>query len=314
MIIVTGGAGFIGSNIVHRLNELGRDDIIVVDDLTDGHQFQNIASAHIADYFDKDTFLQKILADEKFADKVEVIFHEGACSSTTEWNGKYMMENNFTYSKHLLHYALKHKIQFIYASSAAVYGGEQRFVEDDAKQQPLNVYGYSKWLFDQYVLKQLPSAKSQIVGLRYFNVYGPRENHKGSMASVAYHFTNQLHAADRVRLFEGSGEYADGEQLRDFVYVGDCVNVNLWMSEHPQVSGVFNCGTGQARSFNDLARALIQYHGSGAIEYIPFPEQLKGAYQNFTQADSTKLLEAGYEQPFHTLEAGLEKYYQWLSV
>src|SRR3990167_677172 len=313
MIIVTGGAGFIGSNIVHRLNALGRDDIIVVDDLTNGRQFVNIATAKIADYYDKEAFLKKILAGEKFAEKIEVIFHEGACSATTEWNGKYMMENNFTYSKQLLHYAQQYKIQFIYASSAAVYGGEERFVESDTMQRPLNVYGYSKWLFDQYVLKMLPDAKSQVGGLRYFNVFGPRENHKGNMASVAYHFTNQLYHADCVRLFEGWDGYANGEQKRDFVYVEDCVSVNLWMYEHPSVSGIYNCGTGLARSFNDVAKALLSFHGRGEIEYIPFPEQLKGAYQSFTEANTCKLIEAGYEQPFHSLEAGLEKYFQWLS-
>lgn len=311
MIIVTGAAGFIGSNIVHQLNACGYDDILAVDCMTDGHKFINLVDARIADYMDKDEFLAKVKGEYDWGN-VEGVFHEGACSATTEWDGKYMLDNNFTYSKILLHYCLVRKIPFIYASSAAVYGASDIFVEDPKFEKPLNLYGYSKMLFDQYVRRLNPEPKSQVVGLRYFNVYGPREAHKGSMASVAFHLNNQLKEVDMVALFEGSGGYGNGEQQRDFVHVEDIAKLNLWFLDNQRVSGIFNAGTGRAQTFNDVAQAVIAAHKTGGIKYIPFPEHLKGHYQNYTQADLTKLRAAGYEGVFLNVEEGVKQYMNWL--
>ena len=314
MIIVTGGAGFIGSNIVKALNERGREDILVVDDLKEGVKFRNIADCEIADYWDKDDFLAFIESGKNFPVAVDAVFHEGACSSTTEWDGKYMMHNNFEYSKSLLHYCLEHKVPYLYASSASVYGAGPNFKEERQFEEPLNVYGYSKFLFDQYVRRILPSAESQVVGFRYFNVYGPREQHKGSMSSVAYHLNNQLLAGDEVvRLFEGCDGYGDGEQRRDFVYVSDVVDVNLWCFENPSCSGIFNLGTGRSQSFNDVANAVISYHNKGRLEYIPFPDHLKGSYQSFTEADIGALRASGYDAAFKTVEEGVHAYLAWLN-
>ncbi|MGD9153307.1 MAG: ADP-glyceromanno-heptose 6-epimerase [Gammaproteobacteria bacterium] len=309
MIVVTGGAGFIGSNIVKALNDRGVTDILVVDELTDGRKFKNIVDCEISDYLNKDFFLDMLLEDG-FDKSIEAIFHQGACSDTTEWNGKFMMDNNYDYSKMLLHYCLAKKIPFIYASSAAIYGTEKNFKEEVRYEKPLNIYGYSKFLFDQYVRGILPVAKSQVVGLRYFNVYGPREFHKGKMASVAFHFNQQIQQTGIVKLFEGCDDYADGEQLRDFIYVGDAVAVNLWFLDHSKKSGIFNLGTGRAQTFNDVARAVIDWHGRGKIEYIPFPEELKGYYQSFTQADLTKLRKAGCKIKFKSVEQGVKEYMQ----
>jgi len=306
--IVTGGAGFIGSNIVKTLNGRGITDILVVDDLEDGTKFKNLADCEIADYMDKDAFLAHIQAGKGFAQPVKTIFHNGACSATTEWNGKMMMQNNYEYSKEVLHYCLNNKIQYIYASSASVYGAGTIFEEKRQHEQPLNVYGYSKFQFDQYVRRVLPRASSQIVGLRYFNVYGPREQHKGSMASVAFHFNNQIKAGDNVKLFTGCDGYGNGEQRRDFVFVNDVVKVNLWLSDHPKVSGIFNLGTGRSQTFNDVANAVIAWHNKGKIEYVPFPDHLKGRYQSFTQADMTALRNAGYSDAFSTVEQGVKSY------
>ncbi len=311
MIVVTGAAGFIGANIVKALNAIGRTDILAVDDLTNGHQFINLAQAKIADYQDYQDFIEKIEKDQAFFEKIEVIFHEGACSVTTEWDGRYMMKNNYDYSKTILHYCLRHHIQFIYASSAAVYGASEVFDDSALEQMPLNVYGYSKWLFDQYVLRLSPEAKSSIVGLRYFNVYGPYESHKGSMASVAFHLMNQLKDTGEVKLFAGCQGYGDGEQLRDFVCVDDVAKVNLWFMQHPKVSGIFNCGTGKARPFKAIAETILQLHGSGQLKYVPFPEHLKGVYQCYTQANIQKLRDVGYQEEFDSLETGLTKYYQF---
>jgi len=312
MIIVTGGAGFIGSNIVQVLNARGRDDILVVDDLTDGTKFVNIADAHLTDYLDKGEFLQRIEAGDDFGGAVEAVLHQGACSTTTEWNGRYMMDTNYRYSKVLLHWCLERRIPFIYASSAATYGGGKVFNEDPRYEKPLNVYGYSKALFDQYVRRVLPTATSQVAGFRYFNVYGPREQHKGSMASVAFHLNNQLKADGLVKLFEGCDGYGDGEQRRDFVFVGDAVDVNLWFLDHPEVSGIFNVGTGRSQSFNDVAKAVLKAHGHGELRYIPFPEKLRGRYQSFTEADLSRLRTAGYEGTFLTVEEGVARYMEWL--
>ncbi len=312
MIIVTGGAGFIGSNIIKTLNERGRSDILVVDNLKNGVKFKNIADCDIADFIDKDDFLQRVKNGERFANQVEAIFHEGACSSTTEWDGKFMMQNNYEYSKTLLHYCLDHQIAYLYASSASVYGAGKIFKETREHEEPLNVYGYSKFLFDQYVRRLLPKVRSQIVGFRYFNVYGPRESHKGSMASVAFHVNNQIKSDGKARLFTGCDGYGDGEQRRDFIYVGDCVDVNLWFMQHPDKSGIFNLGTGNSQPFNDVANAVIRAHGRGQIEYIPFPEHLKGRYQSFTQADMSAVRQTGYTAPFKTVGEGVAEYMQWL--
>lgn len=313
MIIVTGGAGFIGSNIVKALNEQGRTDILVVDDLKNGVQFQNIADCQLADYMDKQDFLEKILREEEFNAKIECVFHEGACSTTTEWNGHYMMKNNYEYSKILLHYCIKRQIPFLYASSAAVYGDNTTFKEEPANELPLNVYGYSKLLFDQYVRRILPNVHSQVVGFRYFNVYGPRESHKGSMASVAFHLNNQAHETGVIKLFEGCDGYGDGEQRRDFIYIDDVVRVNLWFAEHHEISGIFNVGTGSCQSFNDVAKGVLGHHTQAKLNYIHFPEHLKGRYQSFTEADISSLREAGYEQTFMTVEQGVAKYMEWLN-
>lgn len=307
MIVVTGAAGFIGSNIIKQLNQRDRTDIIAVDDLTDGTKFVNLSGVEIADYLDKDEFLQQI-KHKSFKAKCEVIFHQGACSTTTEWDGRFMLQNNYEYSKNLLHYCLEHGIQLLYASSAAVYGDGKIFKEERALEKPLNVYGYSKFLFDQYVRKYLGQNKSQIAGFRYFNVYGPHEQHKGSMASVAYHLHQQLKKVDKVKLFEGCDGYGDGEQRRDFVYVDDVVDVNLWFWDHPHVSGIFNVGTGNSQSFNDVAKAVIAWNRKGEIEYIPFPDHLKGRYQSFTQADISALRKAGYDKPFKRVEEGVKAY------
>jgi len=307
MIIVTGGAGMIGSNIIKALNDKGHTDILVVDNLKDGTKFANLADLNIADYMDKEDFLISILADEDFGD-VEAVFHEGACSSTTEWDGKYMMDNNYQYSKELLHWCLEHQVPFLYASSAATYGGRNAdFIEERQFEEPLNVYGYSKMLFDHYVREILPEAQSQVCGFRYFNVYGPREGHKGSMASVAFHLNTQLNNGENPKLFEGS----DGFK-RDFIYVEDVASVNLWFWENA-VSGIFNCGTGRAESFQEVADAALKYHKDGEVEYIPFPEKLKGRYQAFTLADQTKLRAAGYDKPFKTVAEGVAEYMAWLN-
>ena len=314
MHVITGGAGFIGSNLVRALIDRGHDDIVVVDDLQDGHKFVNIAEFAIADYLDKDDFLERLDADREFAKSIRAILHEGACSATTEWDGRYMMRNNYGYSQRLLHHCLEHGTPYIYASSAAVYGASQTFVESVDNELPLNVYGYSKLQFDRYVRRVAATPGSQVVGLRYFNVYGPREQHKGSMASVAFHFNNQIVADGETRLFEGSGGYGDGEQIRDFVYVDDVCDLNLWFLDNPDVSGIFNAGTGKAQSFNDVARAVIAWHGKGKIRYIPFPEHLEGAYQSFTQADLTQLRATGCDVEFRKVESGVRDYLDQLST
>jgi ADP-L-glycero-D-manno-heptose 6-epimerase len=313
MIIVTGGAGFIGSNLVKQLNLRGYDDVLVVDNLSNGLKYKNLVDCHIADFIDKTVFLSQLQQGVFQGDKITAIFHQGACSSTTEWDGHYMMENNYDYSKRLLHYCQQHKIPFIYASSAAVYGADTTSKEQLSCESPLNVYGYSKFQFDQYCRRLRPGFTTQVVGLRYFNVYGPREAHKGSMASVAYHLNNQLKNTDSVRLFEGSDGYADGEQRRDFVYVGDVVDVNLWFLDNPHVSGIYNAGTGRSQTFNEVAKAVIAYHGRGKIAYIPFPEHLQGCYQSFTEANLEALRAAGYAQPFKSVEQGVRLYMEWLN-
>ncbi|SEQ02082.1 ADP-glyceromanno-heptose 6-epimerase precursor [Solimonas aquatica] len=309
-IIVTGGAGFIGANLVAALNAAGERNIIVVDDLTDGHKIRNLADLQIADYLDKDDFAE--LVERRALPPPRVLFHQGACSTTTEWNGRYVMEVNYRYSKRLLHWCLEQARPFIYASSASVYGAGAVFAEDPAHEHPLNPYAYSKWQFDQY-LRQLGPTASQVVGLRYFNVYGPREQHKGAMASVFWHFRKQILDSGEARLFAGCDGYGDGEQRRDFVYVGDVVDLNLWFWRHPQVSGIFNAGTGRSQTFREAAEAVIAALGRGSIRYIPFPEHLKGAYQSYTQADLGRLRAAGCTQEFLDVAAGAQRYLQALA-
>jgi ADP-L-glycero-D-manno-heptose 6-epimerase len=319
MIIVTGGAGLVGSNIVAALNARGVRDILVVDHLKNGRKMRNLADLDICDYLDREDFMARVQAGQSFG-AVQAVFHEGACSATTEWDGQFIMRNNFAYSKDLLHWCQRIGAQYMYASSASVYGlAEQGFREERACERPINMYAYSKFQFDQYVRSLQGQLQHQVVGLRYFNVYGPREAHKGSMSSTAFHFNNQVLAHGVAKLFGGTEGYADGEQRRDFVFVSDCVAVNLWFLDHPGQSGIFNLGTGQAQSFNDVARAVIAWHAEhgkpGArIDYVPFPDHLKGAYQSYTQADISALRAAGYEGRFHSVEEGVTQYLDWLNA
>ncbi len=312
MIIITGGAGFIGSNLVKALNDKGYADILVVDDMTGGIKFRNLVDCQVLDYLDKDDFLQMINEKKNFTEKIEAILHQGACSSTTEWDGRYMMENNYAYSKSLLHYCLQLEIPLIYASSAAVYGISENFEEEKKNETPVNIYGYSKYLFDEYVRRTVLNNKnqtpeSQVMGLRYFNVYGPREQHKGLMASVFWHLNQQIQANGKIKLFEGSGGYANGEQSRDFVYIDDVVKVNLWALEN-NPCGIVNVGTGTSRTFNDVAKAIISWHAKGEIEYIKFPDHLRGSYQSYTRADINLLREMNYKDNFLSVEDGIKQY------
>ena len=320
--VVTGAAGFIGSNLVRALNERGVSNIIAVDNLTHAEKFANLVGCEIADYLDKRDFLEKLAAGE-LDGALEAILHQGACSDTMETDGRYMMDNNYRYSVALLDFCADEEIPFVYASSASVYGAGRVFRESPEHEAPLNVYGYSKYLFDQVIRRRLADAPAQVAGFRYFNVYGPNEAHKGRMASVAWHFFNQYRADGRVRLFAGSGGYADGEQRRDFVSVEDVVKVNLHFLERPQLSGIFNVGTGKAQSYNEMAEAVInacrkaageaplpraELLAKGAIQYMPFPDALKGKYQSFTEADVGALRGAGYAAPFLAVAEGVERY------
>lgn len=320
--VVTGAAGFIGSNLVRALNERGVTNVIAVDNLTRADKFANLVGCDIADYLDKRDFLEGVEAGE-FDGALDAVLHQGACSDTMETDGRYMMENNYRYSTALLEFCTEEEIPYLYASSASVYGAGRVFRESPEHEAPLNVYGYSKYLFDQVVRRRLADAPAQVAGFRYFNVYGPNEAHKGRMASVAWHFYNQYRAEGRVRLFEGSGGYANGEQRRDFVSVEDVVKVNLHFLDRPRLSGIFNVGTGRAQSFNDVAEAVInacrkaagqpalsraELLAQGAIQYIAFPDALKGKYQSFTAADLTALRGAGYTAPFLTVAEGVERY------
>ena len=320
--IVTGAAGFIGSRLVAALNRRGVREIIAVDNLERSAKFSNLAACDIADYVDQ---AQLPATLEKLEGSVEAVFHQGACSDTMESDGRYMMENNYAYSRRLLDWCQEEELPFLYASSASVYGAGPEFREERRCEKPLNVYGYSKFQFDQYVRNVFEKRTAQIAGLRYFNVYGPNEAHKGRMASVALHAWEQLHAEGRVKLFVGCDGYSDGEQRRDFVYVDDVVAVNLWLLERHNVSGIFNCGTGRAQTFNRLAVAVINaVNGTsltlhdivakGLIEYIPFPNQLINKYQSFTEADMSRLRAAGYPGEFMTVEQGVAAYVKELQA
>ncbi|EGW23014.1 MULTISPECIES: ADP-glyceromanno-heptose 6-epimerase [Methylobacter] len=314
MIVVTGGAGFIGSNLIRALNQRGERNILLVDHLVNGRKMHNIADLDVADYMDKEEFIEKI-GVAHFFDGVRAVFHQGACSATTEWDGKYVMMNNYDYSKRLLHWCIAKNVAFMYASSASVYGtGEHGFRVDRSCEHPINMYAYSKFQFDQYVRPLLTKTKSPIVGFRYFNVYGPREQHKGSMSSTAFHFNRQVIEQKRAKLFEGCDGMANGEQKRDFVHVDDVVDVNLWFLDHPEQRGIYNVGTGRAETFNVVAQAVTDWHKEGEIEYIPFPEHLKGAYQSYTQADISGLREAGYTKDFLTVKQGVARYLDWLNA
>ena len=314
MIIVTGGAGFIGSNIVKELNRRGRTDILVIDDLKDGQNYRNLRGLQFIDYQHKDDFLQSIENDDFDGTDIDAVVHEGACSDTMEYDVNFMMRTNYEYSKLLLHFCLQHRIPFLYASSASTYGaGKNGFREGDECEDALNPYAFSKLVFDRYVRQVVPEAHSQIVGLRYFNVYGPQEHHKGKMASIFYQLVDQIQETGKARLFKGTDGYADGEQRRDFVYVKDVVRVNLWFWENGGPSGIYNCGTGHAHSYNEAAKAVIKALGKGEIAYREFPEILRGKYQNFTEADPTHLLNAGYDGGFTEMEAAVREYVGFLN-
>lgn len=321
-IVVTGAAGFIGSNIIKGLNARGMDNIIAVDDLKQGDKFRNIADLRIADYVDADTFYTAF-AQGAYG-KVEAVFHEGACSDTMEQDGKYMMANNYTLTCRLFEACQKQGSRLLYASSAATYGGSNTFSEDPRFELPLNVYGYSKLLFDQVMRRiALPHPHYQVVGFRYFNVYGPREQHKGRMASVAFHQFHQYQKEGKVKLFGEYGGYPAGGQMRDFVFIDDVVAVNLWFFDNPHISGIYNLGTGRAQPFNDIAITVVNTLrekagenpltlddavAAGVIEYIPFPDALRGKYQSYTQADLTRLRGTGCDHVFSSVEQGVRAY------
>ena len=323
--IVTGAAGFIGSNLVRALNERGVTDIVAVDEMTQADKFHNLVDCEIADYLDRSEFIDRFV--RVGFGKVDAVFHQGACSDTMETDGRYMMDNNYRYSLRLIEACSDQRVPFLYASSAATYGAGPRFVEERGAERPLNVYGYSKFLFDQIVRRRLVDAKHPVAGFRYFNVYGPRESHKGRMASVAFHNFNQYGSDGRVKLFEGWDGYGDGMQRRDFVSVEDVVAVNLHFLDRG-ASGIFNLGTGRAQTFNDVATTVVnslrrrrgestltldQLVAEGLIEYVTFPDALKGKYQSFTEADITRLRAAGYDAPFLTVEEGVSRYCDWLA-
>jgi ADP-L-glycero-D-manno-heptose 6-epimerase len=326
-VVVTGAAGMIGSNIVHGLNAIGIDDVIAVDDLTDGPKYRNLLGAKLSDYFDKGEFYTRF-ANGDFG-KVDAVLHQGACSDTMEHDGRFMLDTNYRCSKDLLDACQAQGTRLLYASSAATYGGSDAFREEPAFERPLNVYGYSKLLFDNVVRRMLHANRSQVVGFRYFNVYGPREQHKGRMASVAFHHFNQFRETGKVKLFGEYGGYAPGAQNRDFVFVDDVVAVNLWFLQHPGQSGIFNLGTGRAQPFNDVAEATVNASralkgepplplgalvAKGLIEYIEFPQALVGKYQSHTQADLSRLRATGCDHAFTDVAGGVKRYVDWLAA
>ena len=307
MTIVTGGAGFIGSNLVKRLNAEGERDILVVDNLKNADKYRNLVGADFADYVSKDDFLD-LLEDGAFTGEVDAIFHQGACTDTLEYDGEYMMHTNYDYSKAVLHFALDGRIPLVYASSAAVYGHATSSEEIPENEWPLNVYGYSKLQFDRYLRRLMPSVESTVVGLRYFNVYGNGEAHKGRMASMVYHFTQQVKETGVAKLFGEYSGFAPGESTRDFVYVKDLIDMNLFFMRRNGAKAIVNAGSGVCSTWNAMASAVIDTLGTGRIEYIPFPEGMKGKYQLGTQADLTQLRSLGYEREFTPLREGVRDY------
>jgi ADP-L-glycero-D-manno-heptose 6-epimerase len=320
LTVVTGAAGFIGSRLVAALNRAGVGEILAVDDLAEGDNAKNLFALEIEDYMDKREFLTR-LSTGGLDGALEAMLHQGACTDTLQQNGQYMMENNYAYSKALFDWCQNEGVPLVYASSASVYGAGRESAEARANERPLNVYAYSKLLFDQYVRQRIEQRTAQVAGLRYFNVYGPNEAHKKKtgMHSIALQAYEQFAARGHVELFAGCDGYGDGEQRRDFIHVDDAVAVNLWLLQSPEVSGIFNCGTGRAQSFNEVAAAVInsvQGTGSslqelrqkGLIRYIPFPAKLVGKYQSFTQADLGRLRAAGYQGTFRPVEQGVAEY------
>jgi len=313
MIVVTGSNGFIGSNLIKQLNELGHKDILAVDDLSKTENQKNISDCEVKDLIDLED-LSSTLLKPSIKKKISYVFHQGACSDTTEWNINYLLKNNYYFSKSLLEFCYEQSIPFLYASSASVYGNEQNFSENKENERPINLYAYSKYIFDQLVRKKINKIPSQVVGLRYFNVYGPREAHKGKMASVAFNLHQQLIESDEVKLFGEFDNFEAGHQRRDFIYIDDVVDVNLWFMQKQNISGIFNVGTGQSQTFNEVAEAIINWNQRGKIIYIPFPEELKGSYQSFTQADISKLRQIGYEREFRNVQTGIKDYMKTIST
>ena len=316
MIIVTGGAGFIGSNIVRALNERGRSDILIVDDLGHEDKYKNLIGLRFLDYQHKDDFFKAIQRVD-FGQNVEAIFHEGACSDTMEYDVNFMMKTNYEYSKELLKACIKKQIPLIYASSASVYGmGKRGFRESEECESPMNPYAFSKLMFDRYVRQFADKVKSKIIGLRYFNVYGQQESHKGKMASIFYQIYKRMKLGGGPRLFKGTDGYGDGEQKRDFIYVKDVAKINLWCLEHEISNGIYNCGTGHAHTFNDVGKAMIESMNLQRLKitYCDFPDELRGKYQSFTEADMKKLAAAGYKEGFTNFVIAVGEYCKFLEA
>ena len=327
-IIVTGAAGFIGSNIIKALNTRGITDIIAVDNLSRSEKFKNLTECEISHYLDKHEFIRQVRGHTFPCDEIQAVFHDGACSDTMNHDGLYMMDNNYQYSVDVLDWCQDERIPFIYASSAAVYGKGEIFREERELEKPLNIYGYSKFLFDQVVRRYMQAGlTAQVVGFRYFNVYGQHEQHKERMASVAFHHFHQYREHGYVNLFGSNDGYGNGEQSRDFVSVEDVVKVNLFFLDNPKLNGIFNLGTGRSQPFNDLAAATVNAcrvaEGESAlslqelvaqnlIRYTAFPDALKGKYQSFTQADISRLREAGYDKDFLNVDEGVSRYVHWM--
>jgi len=321
-ILVTGGFGFIGTNLIKRLNQMGFSDITCIDSLNNSLKLSNASQIKISNFIDKKEFFSILKNTNSSTFDFNYIFHQGACSDTTCEDGNYIMQNNFTFSKLLADFCLKNSIPMVYASSASVYGDAQNFVESK-NEKALNYYAYSKLLFDEYIRnKNINSFKSQIVGLRYFNVYGPYEEHKSRMASVIFHFYNQLKKNKRISIFEGSHGLKNGEHKRDFIHVDNVVDMNLWFFKNSQLSGIFNCGTSEANSYNKIADTIIDYFKKNKndfnlkyddyISYIKFPEDLKNRYQPFTKSSNESIKSKSYDNKFYSIEQGVNKYLKYL--
>lgn len=309
MIIVTGGAGMIGSNLVKKLNSIGYEKILIIDNLKSGRKFVNLVDLKFNDFCYKSDFYDNL---DSFKN-IEVVFHLGACSDTTNWDGQYLLKNNYECSKNLFIWCQENSIPFIYASSASVYGINNNFKECSQNENPINMYAYSKLLFDQFVRRNIKNNHSQVVGLRYFNVYGPNEEHKKKMASTIFHFNNQVKISNEAKLFKGNDLYGNGEQSRDFVYVKDCAELNIWFFNNPQFSGIYNVGTGNSETFNSIANLIIKWHKKGKITYIDFPDNLLESYQNYTKADISSLQSIKCPIKFLSIQDGVNDYLDWLN-